>query len=68
MPVSQSSIGILSKLPTEVIDYLLRMLSDKDLVCVGRINPWYRNMIVPILTERITFQIKKNGWRIYVSK
>ncbi|KAG2221418.1 hypothetical protein INT45_012669 [Circinella minor] len=67
MPILQSPIGILSKLPIEVIDCLLRMLPDRDLVCVGRINPWYRNMIVPILTERITFQIKKDGWRIYVN-
>ncbi|KAI7851469.1 hypothetical protein BDC45DRAFT_515849 [Circinella umbellata] len=67
MPMLQSPVGILSKLPIEVIDYLLRMLPDRDLVCVGRINPWYRNMVVPILTERITFQIKKDGWRIYVN-
>ncbi|KAI9254547.1 hypothetical protein BDA99DRAFT_540301 [Phascolomyces articulosus] len=62
-----TDIGTLSKLPTEVIDYLLQMLSDRDLVCVGRINSWYRNMVVPILTERITHYIQKDGWRIYVN-
>ncbi|KAI9491833.1 hypothetical protein BDB00DRAFT_939984 [Zychaea mexicana] len=67
MPALPTPAGTLSKLPIEITDYVLQLLEDNDLVRVGRVNSWYRNMVAPILTERITHQVEHDGWRIYVN-
>ncbi|KAI8146410.1 hypothetical protein BJV82DRAFT_416098 [Fennellomyces sp. T-0311] len=59
--------GTFATLPVEITHRLLGILSDRDLVCMGRVNSWYRSMMVPILMERISHQMKNDGWRIYVN-
>ncbi|KAI9319900.1 hypothetical protein BX666DRAFT_2119448 [Dichotomocladium elegans] len=57
----------LSELPHEILNRILQQVMDRDLVRMGRLNRFYRELAIPNLTERVMEHMGRDGWRIYAT-
>lgn len=58
----------LSTLPHEILNRILCYTTDKDLLCMGRLNAFYAQLSAPILKDRITRHVQNDGWKLYASE
>lgn len=58
----------LSKLPTEILYSIMDHLGTADVITMARLNSWYAYRLSTVMSERISRNVKSDGWRIHASR
>lgn len=56
----------LSKLPIEILYSIMDHLDTSQVITMARLNSWYAYRLSTVISERISQNVKSDGWRIHV--
>ncbi|KAL7308513.1 hypothetical protein PS15m_011707 [Mucor circinelloides] len=56
----------LSKLPIEILYSIMDHLDTSQVITMARLNSWYAYRLSTVISERISQNVKSDGWRIHI--